>query len=145
MIHNSLSFSPKSGFSNDEIFFNRISSVFFFLRRFGAITAMCTLLPHAHDITWSHCRPYFAAVSLYRIVIYSIDAFHIAAKCIAAYVHKGQPCVPFYFYFYLVCRTSHIPGELIISVFNFLPLVYTELCVLNTELLYKCFAGMSLV
>lgn len=51
------------------------------------------------------------------------------------HTQRAALALPLYFYFYFVCRTSRIPGELIISVFNFLPLDCTELCVLNAKLL----------
>ena len=117
-------------------FFSIVSLLFFLPRRFNAITTMYTLLPSAHNITQSYCRPYFAAISLYRIIIYS-TRFTLRRNASLTYT-KDVLCTAlraFLFLFYLVCRTSHIPRELIISVFNFLSLVYTELCVLNGELL----------
>jgi len=122
------------GFSNGEIFSIAALLFFPFRRRSDAFAAMCTLFPSAHDVAQSHCRPYFAAISQYYIVIYSSCSTLRRINAIAVRTQTKDTLL-LYFYFYFVCRTSRIPGELIISVFNFLPLVYAKLCVLNAELL----------
>lgn len=89
-------------------------------------------------------RARFAAISQHYIVIYS-SPFTLRRKCIASYIHKGLPLY-FYFYFYLyfVCKTSHIPGELIISVFNFLPTGLYGIVCFKREAVER-FAGVSCV
>ena len=110
---------------------------FFFFPEDSMQSLQCILYCHLHTILHN------------RIAVHILQRYHcMASLFIRRGSHCGemhrlriqrtsfvQPCEPFYFYFYLVCRTSHIPRELIISVFNFLSLVYTELCVLNGELL----------
>lgn len=75
---------------------------------------------------------FIATVLHNRIVVRVLQRYHIITLFIRRLPHwdenasplthtKGGPVLPLYFYFYFVCRTSYIPGELIISVFNFLP------------------------
>lgn len=135
-----------SGFSNNKIFFNRSCSFSYLPPKIRCDRCKYALYCHLHTVIHNRIVVHVLQRSQYYIVIYSL-------RSISAKMHRRlhthtqradlRP-MPLYFYFYFVCRTSHIPGELIISVFNFLPLVCVELCVLNTKRLER-FAGVSCV